>query len=108
MKFVTSIVMSSYSHFYNPKSIASSSLMESIMWICTICSITMTIVDGPLYLATNDHVAYLWDFNARVLASRSEELTLLCTTPDEQSTSFVSMPLGFQGLEHVSREKSTR
>ena len=56
--------------------------MESIMWTCTICSLTMTVADGPSHLATNDHIAHLWDFNARVLASRSEELTLLCTTPD--------------------------
>ena len=82
--------------------------MESIMWTCTICSLTMTVAEVPSHLATNDHIAHLWDFNARVLASCSEELTLLCTTPDEQSTSFVSIPLGFQGFEHVSTEKSTR
>ena len=108
VKFVSSIALSSYSHFYNPESIASSSLMESIMWTCIICSITITVTDEPSHLATNDHITHLWDFNARVLASCSEELTLLCTTPDEQSPSFVSMPLGFQGVEHVSTEKSTR
>ena len=107
MKSVTSITMSSYSHFCNPASIASSSLMESTMWTCTICSLTMAVADGPSHLATNDHIAHLWDFNARVLASSSEELTLLCTTPGEQSTSLVSMPLGFQGLEHVSAGKNT-
>lgn len=107
VKSVTSIAMSSYSHFCNPASIASSSLMESTMWTCTICSLTMAVADGPSHLATNDHIAHLWDFNARALASCSEGLTLLCTTPSEQSTSFVSVPLGFQGLEHVSAEKST-
>ena len=77
------------------------------MWTCNICSLTMTVADGPLHLATNDHIARLRDFNARVLASCSEELTFLYNTPDEQSTSFVSMPLGFQGLEHVPTEKGT-
>ena len=81
--------------------------MESITWTCTICSLTMKVADGPSHLATNDHIAHLRDFNARILASCPEELTLLCATPDEQSTSFVSMPLGFQGLEHFSTEKST-
>ena len=75
------------------------------MWTCIICSFTMTVADGSSHLATSDHIAHLWDFNARVLASYSEELTLLRTTPDEQSPSFVSIPLGF---EHVSTEKSTR
>ena len=100
--------MSSYPQFYNPNSIVSSSIMESIMWTCTICSLTMTVTDGPSHLATNDHIAHMRDFNARILASRSEELTLLCATPDEQSMSFVSMPLAFQGREHVSTEKGTR
>ena len=77
------------------------------MWTCTICSLTMALADGPSHLATNDHIAHLWGFNARVLASCSEGLTLLYTTPSKQSTSFVSVPLGFHGLEHVSTEKST-
>ena len=82
--------------------------MASIMWTCTICSLTMTVTDGPSHLATKDHIAHLRDFNARILASYPEELPLLCATPNEQSTSFVSMPLGFQGLEQVSTKKGTR
>ena len=44
-------------------------------------------------------------FNARVLASCSEELTLLCTTPDEQSTCFERALEGREkalGPEHTS------
>ncbi len=77
------------------------------MWTCTICSLTMAVADGPSHLATNDHIAHLWNFNARVLASGLEELTLLCTPLGEQSTSSVPVPLGFQGLDHVSAEKRT-
>ena len=83
MKFVLSIALSSYSHFYNSENIASSSLIESIMWICIICSLIITVADEPLYLVTNDHIAHLWNFNARVLVFCSEELTLLCTILDK-------------------------
>ena len=81
--------------------------MDSTAWTCTVCSLTMAVGDGPSHLATNDHIAHLWDFNARILASRPEELTLIFSSPCEQSTSFVPVSLGFQGLEHVSAGKST-
>lgn len=81
--------------------------MESTLWTCTICSLTMAVAHGPSHITTNDHIAHLSDFNDRVLASRLEELTLLCTSPYEQSASFVPVSLGFQGLEHVSAGKCT-
>jgi len=102
----TLIAMSSYSHLCNPASIASSSLTESTMWTCTICSLQMGVDDGPSHLGSDDHIAHLSDFNTRALASRLEELTLIYPTPSEQSTSFLSVPIGFRGLGHVPAENS--
>ncbi len=103
----TLVAMSSYSHLCNPASIASSILTEPTMWTCTICSLTMAVCDGPSHLGSDDHTVHLSDFNARALASRLEELTLIYPTPSEQSTSFLSVPIGFQGLGHVPAENST-
>ena len=81
--------------------------MEHTSWTCIICSLTMMIDDGPSHLASDEHIAHLSDFNARALASRLEELTLLNPTPGEEFKPYLSVPIGFQGLASVSAEKST-
>lgn len=102
----TIMAMSSHSHVCNPVSIAFLSLMEHTFWTCTICSLTMAANDGPSHLASVEHRAHLSCFNARALASRFEELTLLFPTPGEESKSDLPAPTEFQGLGSVSAEKN--
>ena len=77
------------------------------MWTCTICSLKMVVDDGPSHLASGEHIALLSDFHARVLKSHLEELAFVYSTPNEQSTSFLPVPVECQGLRHVIAEEST-
>lgn len=99
--------MSSYSHLCNPAAVVSSSLMESTVWTCTVCSLTIPVDDGPSHLASNDHIAHLSDFTAAALASRLEELITLLNNISGEQLTYSSIPPGIQAPEYLSAEKGT-
>lgn len=72
----------------------------------------MVVDDGPLHIATKDHMALVLRFNLMAVASRLEKLTVLYSTPGKES--ITTLPLdaihlenqrcGFQGFRHVCVE----